>query len=390
MCAYMELRIASRAGINRLPFSSDRIEFKVDSRTWACSLAGSVVRFECEADSLSTTIGEEIVLDKARVRVVDRRTAPPFWLISLSPDLELRTWPIESGQTLIGRPGKRNNNIVLSHPSISRAHATIEANQGGAVLQADSAVMTALNGTPLAPSDSRKLSTNDILQLGDFHFRWETEETTEVQTHRLAIFGLGKSRVEINGVDVVWRHEQARDLLFWMASRRDSDLPVAHVLEEYWPERPVLRQRKNLSQVLRNLENELGLPRPLFEQLVVRTSETLRLRSDAVASCDFWRLRSTTRDDLPSSLAEFSGVFCPTNDRPWARSVRRELMLLWLAALQDDPRSREKIARILALVGEALREIDFDDGIYRAAYRLAEALGRPEQAEVWCREAEAH
>lgn len=172
---FLELRTLDRDGPCRLPFWVDPLEFRINGELWLAQVANEEIVFQRDGHVVHATIGQEVELSQARARVVDLRLLPPFWLVALSPELGGKSWPISRGETLIGRPGKRHNRVALTHPSVSRTHATIAVDVAGGSLRSDSEALTAVNGEPLKPGRVVELSAGDILQLGELHLSWQKE-----------------------------------------------------------------------------------------------------------------------------------------------------------------------------------------------------------------------
>ncbi len=385
---FLELRTVDRFGAHRLPFWTELLEFPINGETWTATLDGGEVLFQGPQEEVRTGLEQECRLREGRARVVDLRSLPRFWLVALSPELHHHSWPVLQGDTTIGRAGRRRNAVVFTDLSVSRTHATIKVCLDQISLCCESEALTAVNSRVLTPLESVPLHPNDVLQLGEFHFRLEPEMGVQLGTSgQISLWGLGRSRVFSGNTEIEWSHEHAKDLLFWLASCRGAELSVNRVMEEYWPERPTLRQRKNLSHVLGTLQSELQLGSDQFERLVIRTPETLLLNTDGVERCDFWSLKDALlnpRDGLRGT--ELTGVFYPRNERPWARTVRRELFVSWLESLSAGTLSSRTRALALEKITRFLRENDFEEFVYQSAFRLAQKLDAQNYAEMWQRE----
>lgn len=371
--AFLELRLIDEEGERYLPFLSERLEFRLGAQEcWVELHKDALILHHRESRPLQ--LDQNVKLEGGSLRVVDLRTLPPFWLVGLSPQLNRKRWPVEPGECLLGRAGKRLNNVLLNHPSISRAHARIQLVGIKAKFQAESGALSAINGQQVSQGQTLELIPNDVLQLGELHLRWEREERALTDAPgMLRLQGLGMPATWIDGREVRWNNENAQDLLFWLASCQGSTLAVRRVLDEYWPDRATLRQRKNLSHVLKSLQAELGLSKESVEHMVERTPETLRLNPSRVAQCDFW-------------TGTYGGAFLPHNKRPWARSVRREQLLAWLSALISSPPQVAQRQQVLALLTQILRDNQFEDFVYQRACQAANALASPSHAAMWLEE----
>lgn len=390
----LELRIQEGSGVRRLPLQSPSLEFLVDQTPWSVTFADGGLMFRRGDAVLLGDLGQEVVLgEHARARVVDLDLLPPFWLISLSPDLPHQSWPVLHGVCTIGRPGKRSNTISLGHRSISRAHACITVEGGKAILKSESPAFTAVNNQAVAFESTVELQPNDVLRFGDYLLRWEQEGDAAGPDDQayLTIKALGRTLVSLDGRDVRWRHEHAKDLFFWLAAHKDNELPAALVMDEYWPQLPAAKKVENLGQVLHHMRTDLGLSQQRFDRLILRTSKSLRLSTTPIADCDFWALRQgLANQTLEDRHLEFGQLFLPRNERAWARAVRLELVLAWLGLLQKATLPESRREQVLNDVTEILREMDFEDSVQEAAFALADALDASSQAASWLKEAVEH
>lgn len=383
------------SGMRRLPYRTPFLEFPVDQSTWTVTFEDGGLMYRSGDAVLLASLGEEVALgEQARARMVDLGALPPFWLVALSPDLQNQSWPVPGGVSTIGRPGKRANAVSLSHRSISRAHASITVESGGkAFLRSESKAYTAINNQPVAFESSAELQPNDVLRLGDFLLRWEREGDTggaRAETY-LVIRALGQTRVSVDGREIRWRHERAKDLFFWLAASKDVELSAALVMDEYWPDLPFSKQSENLSHVLHHMRTDLGLGEQRFDRLILRTSKTLRLSTSPVADCDFWSLRqAASTQTLEDRHFEFGRLFFPRNERSWAQSVRLELVLAWLGLMQKSVVPDQRRERVLMDVTQILRDLDFEDSVQEAAFALADTLDARSQAASWLKEAVEH
>jgi DNA-binding SARP family transcriptional activator len=380
---FLEARIVDEQGARHLPFLSDTLEFQFCGSRAALNLRPSgMVMFHLGTEEREIHLDEVVQREGGRLSVVDLRTLPPYWLMGLSPELHGKRWPVQYGCTKLGRKGSRQNDIVLAHRSISRSHASIHTSSSGSFLEAESSALSAINSKPLKPQQRVDLSSQDLLQLGEWHFRWEKEEKAlHYAPGILELQALGMERATVDEREIVWHNEKAKDLLYRLAYSR-STLTIERLVEEYWPERPNLRQRKNLSHVLKSLQSELGLTNRSMGHMVERTAETLRLNPERVANCDFWRLKEACRQgDLQTLLDLFQGSFLLSNERPWARAARRELFLLWLSSVQKHEPNDIEQGAVIEIVSRVARETPFEGFVVTRIYEFLLELGFPELAE---------
>lgn len=401
--AFLELRIQGASGTRHLPFLEPTLDFHLSGAQgvrlhWTVQLTSDFrLLFQCHSEVGPATlrlIGEEFLLGDERLTVVDLRTLAPYRLRALSPEQGYRAWSVHNGVTTIGRPGRRPNTLALAEASVSRTHARIEVRSPNAFLipENDSA-LCAVNGRRLDKATMCSLQPGDVVQFGELLFRWEREErAVTARSGTLCLRALGECSVALTsqpGRPLEVRNGNAKDLLFWLASRRDSELPIDRILNEYWPDRPPLRQRKNLSHSLRALQAEVGWSDAMFAEHIVRSPETLRMNSKAIESYDLWDLQAALRSTSggPSSLAErlelHPGPFLPHSQSPWVRGLRAELFLGWLEIIGQCQARSELQVLLGETITRCLRDADFEEFVYRKAFTLARKFGLNALVMVW-------
>lgn len=396
---FLELRIGDGLGSRHLPFLSNPLDFRLEGGTeWSVELGGDFrLTFSCRSEtrpSLEALLGQTVRIGNERLQVVDLRTLPPYRMVSLAAELEYRTWPLPDGVWTVGRPGRRQNDVVLTAASVSRAHARFEIRDKVARLIAEaSGALTAVNGQSLEPEQPHDLQPNDVIQIGELLFRWERDE--RAFTHfdaKLRLRALGASSVSLGTArqdELEFRNENARNLLFWMCASRNSALPVERILGGYWPERPSLRQRKNLSHTLKALQNELGWSDLVFAEMIPRSSDTIRLDKAAVESCDIWELQDAVRRfprphlDLAAVLDLHPGPLLPHQNQGWVRALRVELFAAWLGLLEQCSAQPEVVPRLADTLTRCLRDGDFEEFVYERVFRLAASFGLKPMIAPW-------
>jgi hypothetical protein len=320
---------------------------------------------------------------------------PPYRLVSLSAALHYRIWPLDQGHWTIGRPGRRPNAVALEGSSVSRAHACLEIADKVELFAEAAGALTAVNGQRLEAGQRQELRPNDMIQIGDLLFRWERAETAPQQGEGTLRLGfLGRPSVVLAGApesEVIFRNENARSLLFWLVACRGASLAVERITEEFWPERPDLRQRKNLSHILRAMQGELGWSADSFERWIDRRAETIALRPEAIEVCDLWTLQDAIRQSgPPRAMAELlslhPGPLLPHARQRWAKALRDELFMGWLGLLNRCQPNDQELPRLGALLTACLRDGDFEEFVYLETFRLSARFGLSAMIALWLSE----
>lgn len=396
---FLELQGRGPGGLTRLPFLDNPLTFTVDGDEQAGKWS---VELDCDSrlifrspsgDTVQRLLGEPIDLGSQRWTVVDTRMVPAHCLACLSPELHYRSWPLGEGRWTVGRPGKRLNTLNLDHKSISRAHARIEISGDTVTLTAESGgALTAVNQVPLAEGKSWLLRPDDLLQLGQLHFRWERAAAGPSSGAILSVRLLGHPQVALAAGPqhpLRFSNDNALDLLWRLVAARGGRLMIDRLLEDYWPERPVLRQRKNLSHILKTLQTELGWLDRDYERWLERTPETLALNLECVADCDLWRLQQAVREgniETHSLLELHPGALLPGHSQPWARGLRTECFLSWLNLLKQRSIPADGIALLGENITRSLRQGEFEEYVYRELATLAPNWGLGSMVRLWLEE----
>jgi serine/threonine protein kinase len=112
----------------------------------------------------------------------EERRLPRARLMCLTGALKGRKFPLSlEGKTTVGRLSE--NSIAILHPTVSRRHCVIEAKEGSFVVRD----MGSINGCTLngKPITGARLSSGDILRVGDIAFEFRALSATE-DAHDLA------------------------------------------------------------------------------------------------------------------------------------------------------------------------------------------------------------
>lgn len=387
---YLRLELQGPSLTQRLPLMRRVTRFELTNGTWTCHWdPDNRFTFARGDTTIEVQLGERFTLDGQPARMLDLRTLAPYALSLQQEGEPGRHWELFDGTHLIGRPGKRQNQITLNHQSISRAHARLEISSERVNLVAESSSgLTAVNGTRLTEGVSLRLDHGDRIQLGEFLCLWHREKRNEEKPPGgLVVQLLGGLRVWNNGEQVSLRNEKSRTILGWLLVRNEGAIPVEQLLEALWPERPLLRQRKNLSHALKSLEADLGYSCEEFERLLPRTGEHLRLDRTRVARVDLWELQAACQRSTEVSPETLAGLhpapLLPENSETWLETSRAEHFLAWLdLAARNDP-GPGKRGPLLDAISNSLSGTEYPEFVYRAALALAEAWHCPDFANLW-------
>lgn len=87
-----------------------------------------------------------------------------------------RRWVLNAGENPVGRPGKRENQVNLEDPTVSRVHATIRWSDGKFLLVAEAPSPTRVNGDRVEEGTGAPLFDGDIVQFGKTLYRFRQAE----------------------------------------------------------------------------------------------------------------------------------------------------------------------------------------------------------------------
>ncbi|MFN8609144.1 MAG: adenylate/guanylate cyclase domain-containing protein [Vulcanimicrobiota bacterium] len=108
--------------------------------------------------------GEEIEVGGYRLRLQKQLPASAS-LVGYSHPYRGRRWLLRPGANMIGRPGKRDNQVVLEERTVSRTHATLTGEGETYTLHNETdATATFINGHPVKADT--ELKDGDLIQLG--------------------------------------------------------------------------------------------------------------------------------------------------------------------------------------------------------------------------------
>ena len=119
--------------------------------------------------------GDRLQIGSACITLIQLKEAVGF-LEGYSEPHRQHHWTLVEGLNRIGRPGKRDNEVVLNDPTVSREHASIERQDGVFVLRVESgASATWVNAEPA--ESVKMLHDEDLIQLGQQLLRFRTYQT---------------------------------------------------------------------------------------------------------------------------------------------------------------------------------------------------------------------
>lgn len=277
--------------------------------------------------------------------IFERSVEVVAYLEGRSDTVWQRLWPIRKGQNRIGRPGKRFNEVPIYDATISREHAELWAkDEGNFELACQSSVgLTSVNNVELQAGQCHQVDWDDILQLGDFLFRIRPPATlvgSPVETSavpKLTIRSMGSFDVQLGEESLTQKAQKNQlsyELLSRLAATGGKSVPVDKLFEEYWPEQPLEKARRNLNWHVCVLRSYFQSSDPSFDY-IVRTGSTIGLNQELLAWHDvselqtlFTALRRCEAPplaDLERLLELFVGPYLPATDREWADEIRRDL-----------------------------------------------------------------
>ncbi len=403
--AHLELQILKEGGSEyRFPFLASEIVLAEHAKlafpqgsAWIARLShGSVSLSNTETGEIHRLVpGAALDLDDTKIRLVDTRQAPIGRLEGLSETFTGRNWSIDAQQTWLGRRGKRFNHVEINHPSVSRTHASFLPDQHGRVtLVAESAgSAVSINGVALDSGGTARLRNGDLLTFGRLQFRFHSREESRagslLNVNSLGTFQVALGMPADTGVQITTK--KARWLLAALASGWGSPKPVETLLEWLWPDLVVERARRNMSNVIGRIRDELGCPSEEFEGLLIRTPSTLGLNPQRLGVHDYQEARKLTQSraaitsvaGVDRLIRLYRGPYLPTCLEDWAHARRQSLELDVLGTLQASARyfRADSNFEVVSRIAEKCLELDnFSD---EAAVTLMEAYletGRPERA----------
>lgn len=231
------------------------------------------------------------------LRLFDRSGQSRATLECYSDPFYARIWPIDRSFSRIGRAGRRDNEVELAHPTISREHATLAWDGPGPSLICDSPkAVVVVDGEKLEGGQRRHLQDGALLQLGGllFHFRLLSQVAdAPPPLRKLYLQTLGSFQVRIGEEflsEKVWRTQSMRWLLARLGLEWGRAVPLDSLLSEFWPDKPAASARNNLNFNLSNLRTVIRANSQVAEPFL-RSTGTVQLNPDLLGENDLTRLR---------------------------------------------------------------------------------------------------
>jgi DNA-binding SARP family transcriptional activator len=281
--------------------------------------------------------GQALEWNGYRLLLVDTRARGS--LQCFSDPYDNRTWILAEDRLLLGRAGKRDNHVILDHPTISRAHATLEWRSRRAFLRGETDKgRTRVDGRDLTAGEEAELHDGDLLELGELVFRFRLVGAAEEPAATgLVVHSLGGLSVKMGDKPVTeksWRTQNARWLMARLALEWGRPLAVELLLDLFWPDSPPDRARNSLNFLLSSLRALLG------PNILVRNAQALQLNPECLLRHDYLDLRTSLDEGARLRAAHqseealkqfqqahrlYSGAYLEGCYQDWALAVRTHL-----------------------------------------------------------------
>jgi DNA-binding SARP family transcriptional activator len=329
-------------------------------------------------DGESLALGAELKLGSVKLKLVPLTVTAVLQGLNDDSNWAVNYQPV----ILIGRMGRRVNDIELNDKTISRTQARLETGPQGTTLVAESP--TILNGQPLETGSSQLLTDGDLIRFGSLVYRYRLGSPSAAQPNAgVKVYCLGGFQVEADGLTASgadWRSHTARFVLAYLAAEWPRPVALEPLLEAFWPDLDAERARSNLRVTIHKIRRSLPLPEsgpPLFE----RTTYTLGFHPDL----SFWHdthefQKALDEKNWRKALGLYRGKFLEECYMDWAESIRARLESACLEAglhlLRETPVGPERL-------DFARRCLQLDPCCQPAALAAMETsrlLGRPEEA----------
>lgn len=264
-------------------------------------------------------VGETLSWDGGQVSLHDRSGQVKASLECFTDPFYLRIWALTGEELRIGRPGKRKNEVELSHPTVSREHAILRWEGGTPRLLCQGPSW--VEGNPVGP-EGVVLKDGALLQLSDllFQFRMLSEPQP---AGRLQVTSLGSFQVRVDGeliTEKAWRTQSVRWMMARLALAWGRPVSVEMLLEEFWPEMLEDKSRNNLNYSISTLRQVLRAP-----DSVLRATGSVQLAPGFLGSHDVVELQRALKAEDWARAVELYGVYLPGCYANWALELRSQL-----------------------------------------------------------------
>ena len=218
----------------------------------------------------------------------------------------------------MGRPGKRENELEIDHPTVSREHAVLSWEERGPVLR--SSGLTLVDGVAAAEA---VLADGALVQLGDLLFQFRLLSELLIPRGGLCVTSLGSFQARVHGevvTEKAWRTQAVRWMLARLALEWGRPVAVERLLEEFWPEMPEDKSRNNFNYTISTLRQVLG-----GSEAILRATGSLQLSPSFLGSHDLVALQRALRVEDWGAAVDLYGEYLPGCYMDWAVSVRGSL-----------------------------------------------------------------
>lgn len=128
--------------------------------------------------------GDVLSMGTATVTLIQLKEAVAF-LEGYSDPHRQQHWTLAPGSNRVGRQGKRQNEVVLNDPTVSREHCSIESQEGVFVMRVESGdEATWVNSEPV--ETLKVLHDEDLIQVGQQLLRFRTYQVQTQKRRELA------------------------------------------------------------------------------------------------------------------------------------------------------------------------------------------------------------
>ncbi|MBN9419078.1 hypothetical protein ABS71_08965 [bacterium SCN 62-11] len=229
-----------------------------------------------------------------------------------------RIWTLHEQVTRVGRPGKRENELEIDHPTMSREHAVLSWEERGPVLR--SSGRTWVDGVAAAET---VLADGALVQMGDLLFQFRLLSELVLARGGLCVTSLGSFQARVHGelvTEKAWRTQAVRWMLARLALEWGRPVAVERLLDEFWPEMPEDKSRNNFNYTISTLRQVLG-----GSEAILRATGSLQLSPSFLGSHDLVALQRTLRVEDWGAAVELYGEYLPGCYLDWAVAMRGSL-----------------------------------------------------------------